>query len=65
MPFRMFKWGSERGRQEWVFLLHDGNGDFTREMGKCCGEVEPGFGLRFLALIRWWLMNGTIEKVFA
>ncbi|NQV11249.1 MAG: peroxiredoxin [Cyanobacteria bacterium] len=61
--FVMFKWGQSVGAKN-VFLLPDGNGDFTREMGMLVEKSNLGFGLRswrYSMLVN----DGAIEKVFA
>lgn len=61
--FVMFKWGKEQGNQN-IFLLPDGNGEFTRKMGMLVDKSNLGFGMR-----SWrysMLVNDkAIEKVFA
>ncbi|MGY6530693.1 MAG: redoxin family protein [Cyanobacterium sp.] len=60
--FVMFKWGREIGAKN-VFLLPDGNAEFTRKMGMLVDKSNLGFGLR-----SWrysMLVNDcTIEKIF-
>lgn len=60
--FVMFKWGKEIGANN-VFLLPDGNGEFTRKMGMLVDKANLGFGPR-----SWrysMLVNDmTIEKIF-
>ena len=41
----MFKWGKEQGNQN-IFLLPDGNGEFTRKMGMLVDKSNIGFGMR-------------------
>ena len=43
--FVMFKWGKEQGNQN-IFLLPDGNGEFTRKMGMLVDKSNVGFGMR-------------------
>ncbi|HLP87576.1 MAG TPA: peroxiredoxin [Nostocaceae cyanobacterium] len=43
--FVMFQWGKQQGAQK-VFLLPDGNGEFTRKMGMLVDKSNLGFGLR-------------------
>ena len=43
--FVMFKWGKEQGNKN-VFLLPDGNGEFTRKMGMLVDKSNIGFGMR-------------------
>lgn len=60
--FVMFKWGREIGAKN-VFLLPDGNAEFTRKMGMLVDKSNLGFGLR-----SWrysMLVNDCkIEKIF-
>jgi thioredoxin-dependent peroxiredoxin len=61
--FVMFKWGKEIGAKN-VFLLPDGNGEFTRKMGMLVDKSNLGFGMRswrYSMLVN----DGNIEKVFA
>ena len=43
--FVMFKWGKEQNNKN-VFLLPDGNGEFTRKMGMLVDKSNIGFGMR-------------------
>ena len=43
--FVMYQWGQHQGAQN-VFLLPDGNGEFTRKMGMLVDKSNLGFGLR-------------------
>ena len=58
----MFQWGKQQGVEN-VFLLPDGNGEFTRKMGMLVNKDNLGFGMR-----SWrysMLVNDMkIEKVF-
>lgn len=60
--FVMFQWGRQIGAKN-VFLLPDGNGEFTRKMGMLVDKSNLGFGMR-----SWrysMLVNDcTIEKIF-
>jgi peroxiredoxin len=60
--FVMFKWGKELGNQN-IFLLPDGNGEFTRKMGMLVDKSNLGFGMR-----SWrysMLVNDCkVEKIF-
>ena len=60
--FVMFKWGLEQGNQN-VFLLPDGNGEFTRKMGMLVDKSNIGFGMRSW---RYSMLvdNRKIEKIF-
>jgi peroxiredoxin len=60
--FVMFQWGKQVGAKN-VFLLPDGNGEFTRKMGMLVDKSNLGFGQRswrYSMLVN----NGHIEKVF-
>ena len=61
--FVMFKWGKELGNKN-IFLLPDGNGEFTRKMGMLVDKSNIGFGMRSW---RYSMLvdDGVIEKVFA
>ncbi|XTZ12611.1 MAG: peroxiredoxin, partial [cyanobacterium endosymbiont of Rhopalodia inflata] len=43
--FVMFQWGKQQGATN-VFLLPDGNGEFTRKMGMLVDKSNLGFGMR-------------------
>lgn len=43
--FVMFQWGKQQGAKN-VFLLPDGNAEFTRKMGMLVDKSNLGFGLR-------------------
>lgn len=60
--FVMFQWGKQIGAQN-VFLLPDGNGEFTRKMGMLVDKSNLGFGMRswrYSMLVN----DGKIEKIF-
>jgi peroxiredoxin len=59
----MFQWGKQVGAKN-VFLLPDGNGEFTRKMGMLVDKSNLGFGMRswrYSMLVN----DGAIEKTFA
>jgi thioredoxin-dependent peroxiredoxin len=60
--FVMYQWGKHQGANK-VFLLPDGNGDFTRKMGMLVEKDNLGFGMRSW---RYSMVvnDGKIEKVF-
>ena len=60
--FVMFQWGKKLGADK-VFLLPDGNGEFTRKMGMLVEKSNLGFGMRSW---RYSMVvdNGKIEKMF-
>ncbi len=60
--FVMFQWGKNMGAER-VFLLPDGNGEFTRKMGMLVDKSNLGFGMRswrYSMLVN----DGVIEKMF-
>jgi len=60
--FVMFQWGRHVGAKN-VFLLPDGNGEFTRKMGMLVDKSNLGFGMRSW---RYSMLvdDGIIEKIF-
>ena len=60
--FVMYQWGQTQGAKN-VFLLPDGNGEFTRKMGMLVEKANLGFGLRSW---RYSMLvdDGKIEKMF-
>ena len=60
--FVMFQWGKAQGADK-VFLLPDGNGEFTRKMGMLVDKSNLGFGMRSW---RYSMVvnDGEIEKMF-
>jgi thioredoxin-dependent peroxiredoxin len=60
--FVMYQWGKAQGASK-VFLLPDGNGEFTRKMGMLVDKSNLGFGMR-----SWrysMVVNDmNVEKVF-
>lgn len=60
--FVMFQWGKQVGAQN-VFLLPDGNGEFSRKMGMLVDKSNVGFGMRSwrYAMV---VDDGKIEKMF-
>lgn len=60
--FVMFQWGKQQGAEK-VFLLPDGNGEFTRKMGMLVEKTNLGFGMRSW---RYSMVvnDGAIEKMF-
>ena len=61
--FVMYKWGNEVGNRN-IFLLPDGNGEFSRKMGMLVEKSNLGFGMRSW---RYSMLvdDGKIEKLFA
>ena len=60
--FVMFQWGQKVGAKN-VFLLPDGNGEFTRKMGMLVDKSNLGFGMRSWRY-SMCVNDGTIEKIF-
>ena len=60
--FVMYQWGLCQ-KADKVFLLPDGNGEFTRKMGMLVDKQNLGFGARSwrYAMV---VENGEIEKMF-
>ncbi|RMH42406.1 MAG: peroxiredoxin [Deltaproteobacteria bacterium] len=60
--FVMYQWGKHLGIQK-VFLLPDGNGEFTRKMGMLVDKSNLGFGYRSW---RYSMVvdDGEIEQMF-
>lgn len=61
--FVMFQWGKSQNAQN-VFLLPDGNGDFTRQMGMLVKKDNLGFGMRSWRYAMY-VENGEITKMFS
>jgi peroxiredoxin len=61
--FVMYQWGLSQ-KAENVFLLPDGNGEFTRKMGMLVEKENLGFGMRSW---RYSMLvdNGEIVKMFS
>ncbi len=60
--FVMFQWGKNLGAEK-VFLLPDGNGEFSRKMGMLVKKENVGFGLRSWRY-SMFVDDGKIEKMF-
>lgn len=61
--FVMYQWGKSQNAKN-VFLLPDGNAEFTRKMGMLVDKSNLGFGMRswrYSMLVE----NGEIIKLFA
>lgn len=61
--FTMFQWGRHLGAKN-VFLLPDGNGEFTRKMGMLVDKENLGFGQRSWRY-SMFVDDGEIKKLFA
>lgn len=60
--FVMHQWAVSRGVEK-VFMLPDGNGEFTRKMGMLVERTQQGMGLRSWRY-SMLVSNGVIEKMF-
>ena len=60
--FVMFQWGKHIGAKN-VFLLPDGNGEFTRKMGMLVDKSNLGFGYRSWRY-SMLVTDSNIEKIF-
>lgn len=60
--FVMYQWGKAQGADN-VFLLPDGNGEFSRKMGMLVDKSNLGFGMRSW---RYSMVvdNGAVEQIF-
>ena len=61
--FVMYQWGKAQGAKN-VFLLPDGNGEFSRKMGMLVDKSNLGFGMRSWRY-SMFVDNGEVVKVFA
>jgi peroxiredoxin len=61
--FVMFQWGKSQGA-EHVFLLPDGNAEFTRKMGMLVDKTNLGFGQRSWRY-SMHVEDGEIKKLFS
>ncbi len=61
--FVMYQWGKSQNAEN-VFLLPDGNGDFTRKMGMLVKKDNLGFGMRSWRYAMH-VENGEIVKMFS
>lgn len=61
--FVMYQWGKSQNAKN-VFLLPDGNGDFTRQMGMLVKKENLGFGMRSWRYAMH-VENGNIVKMFS
>ena len=60
--FVMYQWGKSQNADQ-VFLLPDGNGEFTRKMGMLVDKANLGFGMRSWRY-SMYVVDGRIEKMF-
>jgi peroxiredoxin len=60
--FVMFQWGKSQGAEK-VYLLPDGNGEFTRKMGMLVDKSNLGFGMRSWRY-SMFVDDGEIKKMF-
>lgn len=61
--FVMFQWAKNLGVSK-VFMLPDGNGEFSRKMGMLVEKDNLGFGMRSWRY-SMYVNDGKIEKMFA
>ena len=61
--FVMFQWGKSQNAKN-VFLLPDGNGEFTRKMGMLVDKNNLGFGQRSWRY-SMYVEDGEIKKLFS
>ena len=61
--FVMYQWGKSQNAKN-VFLLPDGNGEFTRKMGMLVDKDNLGFGQRSWRY-SMYVEDGEIRQVFA
>jgi len=61
--FVMYQWGKSQGAEK-VFLLPDGNGEFTRKMGMLVDKSNLGFGMRSWRY-SMYVEDGEITKMFS
>lgn len=61
--FSMYQWGVNLGRKN-VFMLPDGNGEFTRKMGMLVDKSNLGFGMRSWRY-SMYVENGEIKQLFS
>jgi thioredoxin-dependent peroxiredoxin len=60
--FVMYQWGLAQKAKN-VFLLPDGNGEFTRKMGMLVDKSNLGFGMRSWRY-SMYVEDGKIDKMF-
>lgn len=60
--FVMFQWGKSQNAKN-VFLLPDGNAEFTRKMGMLVDKSNLGFGMRSWRYAAY-IENGEVRKMF-
>jgi len=61
--FVMFQWGKSQNADN-VFLLPDGNAEFTRKMGMLVDKTNLGFGQRSWRY-SMYVENGEIKQLFS
>ncbi|WP_417822128.1 peroxiredoxin [Terasakiella sp.] len=61
--FVMYQWGLKLGRKN-VFMLPDGNAEFTRKMGMLVDKSNLGFGMRSWRY-SMYVEDGEIKVLFA
>ena len=61
--FVMFQWAKAQNIEK-LFMLPDGNGEFTRKMGMLVERTNQGLGMRSWRY-SMYVVNGEIQKLFA
>ncbi len=61
--FVMYQWGKSQNADN-VFLLPDGNGEFTRKMGMLVDKSNLGFGMRSWRY-SMYVEDGEIKQLFS
>jgi peroxiredoxin len=61
--FVMYQWGKSQNAKN-VFLLPDGNGEFTRKMGMLVDKHNLGFGQRSWRY-SMYVEDGEIKRLFS
>lgn len=61
--FVMYQWGKSQNAEN-VFLLPDGNGEFSRKMGMLVKKDNLGFGMRSWRYAMY-VENGEIKQMFS
>lgn len=61
--FVMYQWGKSQNAEN-VFLLPDGNGEFSRKMGMLVDKSNLGFGMRSWRY-SMYVVNGEIKQLFS
>jgi peroxiredoxin len=60
--FVMYQWGKSQNAEN-VFLLPDGNGEFSRKMGMLVDKDNVGFGQRIQCMLKTMKLNSYLAKL--